>query len=109
MVPESDNRPVQVGRVVRGHWILLVVTTLLGLGLGFLASTRLHDKASATATVLLNPLEGNPFYPSTRGENLVNMGTEAQALRSDAVAALVTGATGSTIATKDLLDNVTVT
>src|SRR5262245_40874856 len=109
MVPESDNRPVPLGRIVRGHVWLVVGCTLAGLVLGFLVSTRVDTAASATTTVLLNPLDGNPFYPSTRGEQLVNMGTEAQALRSDAVAALAAKAAKTDTPPGDLLDNLTVT
>ena len=44
----------------------------------------------ATAVILLNPTEGNPFAPdSTAGVNLVDLETEAQLVLSDEVAGLV--------------------
>jgi succinoglycan biosynthesis transport protein ExoP len=108
MTVETENRPVHLGKAARAHIPLIVITTVLGLALGFLASTQLSSSATATTTILLNPLDGNPFYPSTRGEQLVNLGTEAEALRSDAVANMVKSATGSDLDAADLLAGVSV-
>lgn len=42
-----------------------------------------------TATIMLHPLEGNAYSPGGRGDDLVNLETEAQVLRSDTVARAV--------------------
>src|SRR3954471_2009259 len=105
MVPQSDNRPVPLGRIVRSHLPLIVATTLVGVLLGFLVSTRLNVSSSATTSVLLNTLDGNPFSASTNGQQLINLETEAQALQSDAVAKMVVTATHSKTSPKDLLTN----
>ncbi len=39
----------------------------------------------ATATVLVSPLEGNPYSPDGRGDDLVNLQTEAQLVTTDRV------------------------
>ncbi|MBM9458563.1 hypothetical protein JK386_01465 [Nocardioides sp. zg-536] len=43
----------------------------------------------AKAIVLVHPLEGNAYSPGGRGDELVNLATEAEVLRSDAVARAV--------------------
>lgn len=108
MSAESDNQPLQLKRLSRGHIVLIVLTTVVGVLLGYLGSTQLSSASTSTTSILLNPLDGNPFYPSTRGEQLVNMGTEAEALRSEAVAAIAKEASGSDLDTATLLQNVSV-
>ena len=85
-----DVQPIRLGEVVRSNLWIIVLTALVGLGLGIGASTQITPQSTATAKILLTPLEGNPFYPSSRGEQLVNLETEAQALRSTQVAELAT-------------------
>jgi len=108
MSDEPDSQPLHIGRAARAHILLIAFTTIIGLLLGFAASTQLEQGASATTSILLNPLDGNAYYPSTRGEQLVNLGTEAEALRSDAVAAIVEDDTGSSRGASSLLDHVSV-
>lgn len=108
MADELDSQPLHIGRAARAHILLIAFFTIIGLLLGYLASTRVEQTASATTSILLNPLDGNAYYPSTRGEQLVNLGTEAEALRSDAVAAIVKEATDSSQDASSLLDDVSV-
>jgi len=108
MSVESENRSVPLGRIIRANFWLIALTTVIGLLLGIAASTRVEESAKATTSILLKPLQGNPFYPSTRGEQLVNLGTEAEALRSDAVAARVRDATDSERSTQSLLSALSV-
>ncbi|MBM7518320.1 hypothetical protein [Nocardioides nitrophenolicus] len=68
----------------------------LALLAGLLAATaawgwaqhRSHEHLG-TATIMLHPLEGNAYSPGGRGDDLVNLETEAQVLRSDTVARAV--------------------
>lgn len=85
-VETADVQPIRLGEVVRSSIWLIVLGALLGGGLGFAASTRITERTTATSKILLTPLEGNAFYPSARGENLVNLESEAQALRGTRVA-----------------------
>lgn len=76
-------------------WPLVVLLGLAGAGLGYLAGGVAPLSQRAHAVILVSPLEGNPFYPSQRGELLINLTTEAQVLASDAVAKLVVEETGT--------------
>jgi len=68
----------------------------LALLAGLLAATAAwgwaqhrSDEHLGTATIMLHPLEGNAYSPGGRGDDLVNLETEAQVLRSDTVARAV--------------------
>lgn len=104
----ADVQPIRLGEVVRNNLWIIVLAALLGLGLGIAASTQISQQSSATAKILLTPLEGNPFYPSSRGEQLVNLETEAQALRSTEVATLAKEELGSDLTESELLAQVDV-
>ncbi|WKN46995.1 hypothetical protein [Nocardioides sp. Arc9.136] len=71
---------------------------VLGVVAGGLAGTwwglRQAEVHEASSVVLVNPLEGNPFSPDGRGDELVNLETEAQLVRSDVMAELVGAALG---------------
>lgn len=62
----------------------------------------------ATAVIMLHPLEGNAYSPGGRGDDLVNLETEAQVLRSDAVARAVLDQLGEQGEPSDLLTAVDV-
>lgn len=66
-----------------------VVMCLLAAALA--AGWAMHRRGEhvATAVVMVHPLEGNAYSPGGRGDDLVNLETEAQVLRSDAVARAV--------------------
>lgn len=67
-----------------------VILAVLGVVGGALAGDQLSsaNTATATATILISPLEGNAFRPGDKGEDLVNLTTEALVARSDKVATL---------------------
>jgi capsular polysaccharide biosynthesis protein/Mrp family chromosome partitioning ATPase len=107
-VENADVQPIRLGEVVRSNLWIIVLMALLGLGLGIAAGTQIEERSTATAKILLTPLEGNPFYPSSRGEQLVNLESEAQALRSTEVATIAKGKLGSELTEAELLDQVEV-
>ena len=107
-VENADVQPIRLGEVVRSNLWIIVLMALLGLGLGVAAGTQIEERSTATAKILLTPLEGNPFYPSSRGEQLVNLESEAQALRSTEVATIAKGKLGSELSEAELLDQVKV-
>lgn len=90
-------------------WPIVLIGVLVGAVSGWLVGMTAKDEKTATAAVLLNPLDGNAFYPSSSGEELENLATEAQVLRSDKVARLVIEKTGADVAPQQMLENVTTT
>ncbi|WP_240044622.1 hypothetical protein, partial [Nocardioides albidus] len=70
---------------------------------------RLQTEHVATAVIMVHPLEGNAYSPGGRGDDLVNLETEAQVLRSDAVARTVLDQLGEKGEPSDLLSAVDVT
>jgi Mrp family chromosome partitioning ATPase len=68
-----------------------VVVAAAGLGALVGGAWGWHRDAEhqATAVILVNPLEGNPFSPEGQGDDLVNLETEAQLVTSDSVTGLV--------------------
>ena len=70
----------------------LLVPLLLAImcgAIGFGAAAVLASAYTAQSTVLVTPLEGNPFNPTGNGDDLNNLQSEAQLAQSDAVANLV--------------------
>ncbi|PCC27461.1 hypothetical protein CIK76_17070 [Glutamicibacter sp. BW80] len=70
-------------------WVVTAILALLGASLGFAVGHTAPRAQTASTVILVTPLDGNAFYPGTRGEQLVNLTTEAQVLKSDKVAAKV--------------------
>lgn len=107
-VETAEVRPVRVGETLRSNFLLLAVLGAVGLSLGVVAAQRDKQTHTATTSILVSPLTGNPFYPSSRGEQLINLNTEAQALRSNTVAARVAETLGSDASESSLLADVRV-
>lgn len=104
----TDLGAIRLGDVVRASIWVIVACSLVGLLLGIGAVTRIDPVSTATTPILLNPLDGNPFDPSSRGGQLVNLESEAQAVRSTAVAGLVRTELGTDATEAELLSNVDV-
>ncbi len=81
--------------LVRSVVVWTVLLGLLGAAAGGLVGLRLGRSTVAKAAVLVNPLAGNPFNPGSRGEDLLNLQSEAALLVSDPVAARVAKAENS--------------
>ncbi|GLY73421.1 hypothetical protein Airi01_016880 [Actinoallomurus iriomotensis] len=88
MAADQDAQGRLTG-VARRHLKLIgalaAVATVLGLAAGLL----LPSSAKATATVLISPLDGNPYSPNGRGDDLTNLESEAELVRADAVQQVV--------------------
>ena len=69
--------------------LVAVVCAAVGGVLGAGAASVLASTHTAQSTVLVTPLEGNPFNPTGNGDDLNNLQSEAQLAQSDAVANLV--------------------
>ncbi|MEQ7006604.1 hypothetical protein ABN028_10390 [Actinopolymorpha sp. B17G11] len=101
-VREAYSPVAFVTSALRRHLLLILVLTLLGAAAGVAGALRQGIQYTATASVLLNPLEGNPFAPDGRGEQLVNLETEAQLVRTEGVAALVSRELKTELSADDL-------
>jgi capsular polysaccharide biosynthesis protein/Mrp family chromosome partitioning ATPase len=87
---------------------VVVLLLAIGAGLGYLASTQQPATYTATATVLVEPADGNPYAPGARGQNLANLGTEAQLVSSDAVAQLAKTSLRSNASVAALVEHLSV-
>jgi len=82
----ADPQQGQLLSLLRRYVPLLLLLAVLGAGAGVAAALVLPAPYKATATVLVSPLEGNPYSPDGRGDDLVNLQTEAQLVTTDRVA-----------------------
>ena len=64
---------------------MIVIVGVLGLLAGFAFSLIHPPVYTSSASVLINPLEGNPYSPDSQGDSLVALETEAQIVSSDEV------------------------
>ena len=93
---------------LRRSAILILVLVATGTALGVAAGLRRAEDHTARATILVSPLDGNPFYPSGRGDDLINLETEAQLVSSDSVANAVAERIGDPGSASDLLSGLDV-
>jgi len=90
-VDQSAEAPGQLATLLSRHRGLIAFIGALGFVAGLVVGYLLPASYTATATVLVTPLEGNPYSPVGRGDDIVNLGTEAQLVGTDAVARLARG------------------
>lgn len=80
---------------LRHRWLPLVLVFVAVAGcVGVVGAVRPANRV-ATASVLINPLDGNPYSTGTRGQNLTNLQTESELVTSDAVVGLARRTLGS--------------
>jgi capsular polysaccharide biosynthesis protein len=85
-----EYRARLIGDALRRQSLIIVATVILGALLGYGASVARPGSYVATASVLVNPLAGNPYSPGVSGQDsLVSIETESKVAVSDSVAALV--------------------
>jgi Mrp family chromosome partitioning ATPase/capsular polysaccharide biosynthesis protein len=83
---DAQNR---LSGVVRRHLKLVIALAVLATAAGAAGGLLLPSSVRATATVLITPLEGNPYSPNGRGDDLTNIQSEAQLVGADAVEQVV--------------------
>lgn len=93
---------------LRRHKALVATFGLLLLLLGVVVGYMVPKTYTAQATVLVNPLEGNPFSPQGRGDELINLQTEAQLVGTDRVIRAVVQRLGGAVAAEGLRERVAV-
>lgn len=86
----------------RGIWLTIILTLLCAAAGGAFGWSRQRD-ARAESVILLNPLDGNPFSTSGRGDSLTNLETEAQLARGNTVAEQVQRRLGTSDGPEELL------
>ena len=82
------SRAAALNAALRRGLVWTVVLCILGAVLGRARRAVVH-RLVAKATILVNPLDGNPFSTKGSGDDLINLETEAQLVQSDDVARLV--------------------
>lgn len=111
MIDDSQISPRRAALVaaLRHSALLILVLTALGAAAGTGVGLQRAEEHTAEASILVSPLEGNPFYPSGRGDDLINLETEAQVVGSDPVARDVATRIRDSVSTASLLDGLEVT
>jgi capsular polysaccharide biosynthesis protein/Mrp family chromosome partitioning ATPase len=107
-VESSDVQPIRLAEAVRSSLWIIIATSLVGLAVGLALSAQIDERSTATTKILINPLDANPFDTSTRGQQLVNLETEAQALRSTAVATIAREKMDTDLTEEELLSQLKV-
>jgi Mrp family chromosome partitioning ATPase/capsular polysaccharide biosynthesis protein len=112
---DVDTEQVEQGRAdglswkeVLGRWPVVLGVAALCTLLGGLVALQQGNTYTSTTTVLVNPLDGSPFSPGTRGQNLANLRTEAQLIASDSVAAIARRTLKTAAGTDTLAQHVSV-
>ncbi len=91
MTDDSLTSPRRAALVaaLRRSAVLILVLAATGTALGVAAGLRRAEDHTARASILVSPLDGNPYYPGGRGDDLINLETEAKLVSSDPVALAV--------------------
>lgn len=85
----TASRTAALNAALRRGLLLTIVLVIFGAVAGTLVGQRMSTVSTATATILVNPLDGNPFSTKGSGDDLINLETEAQLVRSDGVTSMV--------------------
>jgi capsular polysaccharide biosynthesis protein len=105
----SGSRTAALNSALRRGLILTIILGVLGAALGAVLGMRLASAHSATAIILVNPLDGNPFSTRGSGDDLINLETEAQLVQSEDVGRLVQQEVGNDTSIPAILSGLTVT
>jgi capsular polysaccharide biosynthesis protein len=106
---QTSPRRGALGTALRHSAVLILLLVTLGTLAGMAAGVKRSEDHTAQASILVSPLEGNPFYPSGRGDDLINLETEAQVVGSDPVAREVVNRLGGAVSPVDVLAGLKVT
>ena len=111
MTDDSQTSPRRAALVaaLRRSAILILVLVATGTALGVAAGLRRAEDHTARASILVSPLDGNPYNTTGRGDDLINLETEAQLVHSDPVAHAVAERIGDPGSASDLLAGLDVT
>jgi capsular polysaccharide biosynthesis protein len=105
---QTSPRRAALIAALRHSAVLILVLTAMGAVLGTAAGLQRADRRTAEASILVSPLEGNPFSPTGSGDDLVNLETEAQLVGSETVARDVATRLGESDTTSEILSGLQV-
>src|SRR3954469_12273393 len=88
MAADQDAQGRLTG-VARRHLKLICSLAALATIIGVASGLLLPASAKATATVLISPLDGNPYSTNGRGDDLTNLQSEAALVQADTVEQVV--------------------
>src|SRR3954471_24516535 len=91
---QTSPRRAALVAALRRSAVLILVLAATGTALGVAAGLRRAEDHTARASILVSPLDGNPFNPNGRGDDLINLETEAKLVSSDSVAEAAAERTG---------------
>jgi capsular exopolysaccharide synthesis family protein len=94
--------------VIRRRFVLIAVIALLAAGVAFLYANSQPNEYSATASILVQPIQVDLAETSQRRDQLVNMFTEREVVRSAQVAAEVSARVEGAPPAGRLQENVTI-
>jgi capsular polysaccharide biosynthesis protein len=106
---QAGSRAASLNAALRRGLVLTVVLCIVGAVVGALVGQRMSTVHVANATILVNPLDGNPFSTQGSGDDLENLETEAQLIRSDDVARMVQRREGKGTPIPEILDGLEIT
>lgn len=84
--PATQTTRLHVRTSLYAHRVLIALSAVIGIFAGVAVTALLPTSYSATASVLVQPLDGNPYAPNAQGSDLTNLETEAQVVASDVIA-----------------------
>lgn len=102
--PRFGSRGAALTGQLRRRLALLLALVVTGAGLGVAVGLMQARTVTAEARILISPLDGNAFSPES--DDLINLETEAQLVRSDTVARAV--AASADVPEDGLLSNLSV-
>lgn len=85
----QDRRSNLLRDSVRYRWYIIVVAALIGVGLGVALVFLKPASFSSSTTVILNPISGNPYTPSSESDTIEMLQTEAVTVTSQDTASAV--------------------
>lgn len=94
---------------LRRSLVLTIFLCIAGAAVGAFVGEHKSDSYTAEASILIEPLDGNPFSPTGNGDDLVNLQSEAQLLKSDPVARQVQSDLGIQDSPQSIIKNLSVT
>ena len=100
---QGGSRAAALNAALRRGLVLTVVLCIVGAVAGAVVGERMSTVVVANATILVNPLDGNPFSTKGRGDDLDNLETEAQLIQSNDVATMVQKREGKATPIPDIL------
>jgi polysaccharide biosynthesis transport protein len=100
---QGGSRAAALNAALRRGLVLTVVLCIVGAVAGAVVGQRMSTVHVAKATILVNPLDGNPFSTKGRGDDLDNLETEAQLIQSNDAATMVQKREGKATPIPDIL------